>query len=219
MQTLVISYFCDVDGSTYYSDHSRRFKEDCERFQIPYHIAHIESKGSYKLNCLLKPKFIYSKLIEFQKPLLWLDIDTFILRKPDVFDSFSTLGVNIGVASPNPSILFKIKASPLWFNYNMDTLEFIQNWIRMCENVANLGSNLFDHEPLISCITEYSKEKRIAILNEEYCAWPGQQNENTFFMMGLSDAPSKKEVLRNMGYSEDLVNWQSPGNTHMEVKA
>jgi len=218
MQTLVISYFCDVDGNTYYSDHGKRFKENCEQFEIPYHISHIESKGSYKLNCLLKPKFIYSKLIEFQKPLLWLDIDTFILKKPDVFDGFSVLGVNIAVSSPEPHILFKTKASPLWFNYNTDSLEFIRKWISMCEQVESSDGNLFDHEPLISCLTEYSKEKKLAILNSDYCTWPGYQNENTVLLMGLSDSPSKKEVLKKMGYSDDMINWQSPGNSFMETK-
>jgi hypothetical protein len=37
-------------------------------------------------------------------------------------------------------------------------------------------------------------------------------------MMGLSDAPSKKEALKHMGYNEELIEWQSPGNSFMEVK-
>lgn len=218
MQTLVISYFCDVDGRTYYSDHAKRFKEECDRFQIPYQIAHIESNGSYQLNCLLKPKFIYNKLVELQRPLLWLDIDTFILKQPNIFDSFPNLGVNVGVASTDPKNLIRIKASPLWFNYNADTLDFIRDWIKNCDAVRQLKANLFDHETFISCLTKYSKEKKLAILNEHYCTWPGHQNENTVLMMGLSDAPSKKEVLKKMGYNDELVEWQSPGNSFMEVK-
>jgi hypothetical protein len=64
----------------------------------------------------------------------------------------------------------------------------------------------------------YVKEKKIAILNADYCVWPGHQNENTVFMMGLSDAPSKKEALKKMGYTDDLIEWQSPGNSFMEAK-
>ena len=80
MQTLVISYFCDVDGKTYYTDHAKRFQDECRTFGIPYSIDQLESQGSYQKNCLIKPKFIYKKLIENQKPVLWLDIDTFILN-------------------------------------------------------------------------------------------------------------------------------------------
>jgi hypothetical protein len=219
MQTLVISYFCDVDGKTYYSDHGKRFAEECRKFNIPFSVAEIESHGSYQKNCLLKPKFIYSKLIEHQKPVLWLDIDTFIFKKPNIFDGFSSLGINIGVASTDPKIMTQIKASPLWFNYNSDTLLFVQDWIKQCDFVRSTGGGVFDHETFIGCLTKYVKEKKIAILDSEYCVWPGHQNENTVFMMGLSDAPSKKEALKKMGYSDDLVEWQSPGNSFMEVKS
>jgi hypothetical protein len=30
--------------------------------------------------------------------------------------------------------------------------------------------------------------------------------------MGLADAESKKESLRELGMSEELIEWQSPGN-------
>lgn len=217
METLVISYFCDADGRTYYSDHATRFKNECENFHIPYHIANIESKGTYQLNCLLKPKFIYGKLIELQRPVLWIDIDTFILKAPNVFDDFARLGVNIGVAATDPKNIITVKASPLWFNYNTDTLEFLQMWIKRCDHVRSTNQNMFDHETFLGCLVDYSKEKKIAIVGAEYCIWPGHQNEQTVLMMGLSDSPSKKEVLKKMGYNDELIAWQSPGNSFMEV--
>jgi hypothetical protein len=82
MQTQVISYFCDVDERTYYSDHAKRFIEECTRFSMPYDVVHLESQGSYQSNCLIKPSFIYSKLMEHKKPLMWLDIDTYISKPP-----------------------------------------------------------------------------------------------------------------------------------------
>jgi hypothetical protein len=213
MNTLVISYFCDVDGRTYYSDHAKRFISECHAFGIPHEVSEIQSQGSYQSNCLLKPKYIYSKLTQHQRPLLWLDIDTFILKKPTAFDGFSNLGINIGVSSSNVNQLINTKASPLWFNYNSETLDFVRTWVQQCENVRRVQGNIFDHETFIACLSQYVREKKIAILNEDYCAWPGKQNENTVFMMGLSDAPSKKDALRKMGYPEHLVDWQSPGNS------
>lgn len=220
MQTLVISYFCDVDGKTYYSDHAKRFKEDCDRFQIPHEIYNLQSQGDYQKNCLFKPKFIYSMLINKQKPILWLDIDTYILKRPDSFDVFPTVGVNIGVAGTDPKSLIAIKASPLWFNYNAETLDFVRTWVANSEAVKEKKLNLFDHETFIGCLGNYIKSgKKIGILDKNYCTWPGEQNENTVLLMGLSDTPSKKEVLKKMGYSDELVEWQSPGNSFMEIKA
>ena len=220
MQTLVISYFCDVDGNTYYSDHAKRFKSECDALGVPYEISNITSQGSYQQNCLIKPKFIYSKLTQHQRPLLWLDIDTFILKRPDIFDGFGNLGVNVGVASTEPNNLIKIKASPIWFSYNQETLDFVKEWINYSEFVRNTKGNLFDHETFIGCMNRYinEKNKKIAILNEDYCAWPGKIKESTVLMMGLSDAPSKKEGLKKMGYNDELIEWQSPGNSFVEVK-
>jgi hypothetical protein len=221
MQTLVISYFTDVDGNTYYSDHAKRLRSECDALNIPYEISNIPSQGSYQQNCLIKPKFIYSKLTQHCKPLLWLDIDTFILKQPNIFDSFSSMGVDIGVSSTNPQNLLQIKASPIWFSYSSNSLEFVREWIQYSEFVRTTKGSLFDHETFIGCLNKYIKEKqkKIAIVGEDYCAWPGKANDSTVLMMGLSDAPSKKEGLKKMGYSDELIEWQSPGNSFMEVKA
>jgi hypothetical protein len=66
---------------------------------------------------------------------------------------------------------------------------------------------------------KYLKEKKIAILGEEYCQWPGAQTANTVLMMGLSDMPSKKEVLKSMGYNDELIEWQSPGDSFLRVNS
>lgn len=218
MNTLVISYFCDVDGRTYYSDHAKRFRDECLKFSIPHEISELTSQGSYQDNCLLKPKYIYSKLTQHQKPLLWLDIDTFILKEPMAFDGFANLGINVGVASSDPKNLVQVKASPLWFNFNSDTLDFVREWIRQCENVRKVGSKIFDHETFLHCLFQYVRGKKIGILDKSYCAWPGEQDNNTVLMMGLSDTPSKKESLKHLGYNEELIEWQSPGNSFMEIK-
>ena len=218
MNTLVISYFCDVDGRTYYSDHAKRFISECHAFGIPHEVSEIQSQGSYQNNCLLKPKYIYSKLTQHQRPLLWLDIDTFIMKQPIAFDGLSNMGINVGVAGEDPQNLITTKASPLWFNYNTDTLDFLRTWIAHCEFVRKHKGSVFDHETFIGCLAQYVKNKKIAILDKNYCVWPGKQDQNTVFMMGLSDAPSKKEALKHMGYNEELIEWQSPGNSFMEVK-
>ena len=63
------------------------------------------------------------------------------------------------------------------------------------------------------------REIRYTILGEEYCQWPGAYTANTVLMMGLSDMPSKKEVLKNMGYTDELIEWQSPGDSFLRVNS
>jgi hypothetical protein len=45
--------------------------------------------------------------------------------------------------------------------------------------------------------------------------WPGETNESTAITMGLADGESKKNGLRKMGLQEDHIEWQSPGNKHL----
>ena len=59
MQTEVISFYSDIDGKTYYSDHAKRLTEQLIRFNVPHDIREKPSLGTYQKNCLSKPAFIY----------------------------------------------------------------------------------------------------------------------------------------------------------------
>ena len=62
MQTLVISFYSDIEDNTYYSDHGKRLQKELDSFAIPCSIEHKESLGTYRDNCLSKPRFILEKL-------------------------------------------------------------------------------------------------------------------------------------------------------------
>ena len=50
MQTEVISFFSDIDGKTYYSDHAKRLNQQLMGLGIPHDIRQKESLGSYQKN-------------------------------------------------------------------------------------------------------------------------------------------------------------------------
>ena len=50
MQTEVISFYSDIDGTTYYSDHAKRLKKQLEDFNVPHDIREKQSLGSYQKN-------------------------------------------------------------------------------------------------------------------------------------------------------------------------
>ncbi|MFN9952753.1 MAG: hypothetical protein ACK55I_06615, partial [bacterium] len=91
------------------------------------------SKGSYRANCLAKPRYILERLNEYRKPLVWLDVDSIVHKELNVFDEFWDK-VDIGMAfaktptQEDPSISFP-KASPIYVNYNEKGLEFMYKWI------------------------------------------------------------------------------------------
>jgi hypothetical protein len=221
MNTLLVSFYSDVDGRTYYSDHARRLSQNLKDFDIPHDIRHMPSKGSYRSNCLAKPRFILDKMNEYRRPIVWLDVDSLVHKKLSVFDEFHDK-VDIGMAFPkiptqeDPTVGFP-KASPIYVNYTPKTLEFMYKWVEAAENVEQRASILFDHEVLLKLFTELlqgNSGTRMAFLGHQYCIWPGQtlQVADPHITMGLADGASKESVLKTMGFDDEAVKMQSPGN-------
>jgi hypothetical protein len=224
MITPMISFFSDVDGRTYYSDHARRLSENLKQHNIPFDIRNMKSKGSYRSNCLAKPRFILERMNEYRKPLVWLDVDSLVHRELAVFDQFADK-VDIGMAFPkiptqeDPSITFP-KASPIYLNYTPKALEFMYKWVDASENVEQRSNILFDHEVLVKLFEELLKSHtgtRLAFLGPQYCMWPGSPTEGVeaYITMGLADGASKEKVLKTMGFDQSLIEYQTPGNKYL----
>jgi len=210
MQTEVISFYSDIDNSTYYSDHANRIKKQLDGLNIPYDIREKISLGSYQKNCLSKPDFIYKMLIQKQKPVIWLDIDSDVRRPLGIFDTFVP-NTDL-VVSCSDTRLVAAKASPIFFNFNSKVLEFLQHWIFITKKMMNDGK-WFDHEALIGILHHFYQKDGFVMkfLGPQFCVWPGEEKEDSIIVMGLADVNSKKEALKKLGMSEELIAWQSPG--------
>jgi len=210
MQTQVISFYSDIDGKTYYSDHAKRLIKQLTDLGIPHDVREKVSLGSYQQNCLSKPQFIYQILIEKQAPVVWLDIDSDVRKSLAIFDTFKG-NTDIAV-SCSTNKLHAAKASPIYFDFNSKSLEFLQHWSFMARQMAKNGQ-WFDHEALIGILHSFYQKDgvRMKFIGPEYCVWPGHENENSIIIMGLADVDSKKSALKQLGMSEDLIAWQSPG--------
>ena len=127
MNTLLISFYSDIEDRTYYSDHAKRLISECEELKNPYDIRHKESLGSYQLNCLSKPQYILNMIEELNRPVLWMDIDSKIHKPLDIFDQFEE-DVDMVLATAN-GMLSGIKASPLYFGNTENAKNFIREWI------------------------------------------------------------------------------------------
>ena len=209
MKTEVISFFSDVDDRTYYSDHADRLITECKELGMTYDIQEKPSLGDYQSNCLSKPQYILDKLNEKQKPILWLDVDTYVHKKLDIFDEMENIDAAFSTSNANISGL---KASPLYFNNTDGARKLIETWIDATQRIKDDKMHHFDHEPFFGIVNGFMNIINIAFVGIEYCTWPGFTNKNTFITMGLADSESKKESLRKMGMDEDFIEWQSPGN-------
>jgi hypothetical protein len=219
MKTEVVSFYCDIDNRTYYSDHARRLRINCNENIIPHDIRELPSRGEYRLNCLAKPKFLLKVLMEKKKPFIWLDVDSLIHAELSVFDEMEDK-CDVGLAyqgfpphvSPNHP-----KASPIYLTFKDIVIEFLQYWIDCCEqNEKNPGVKVFDHEILMSDVLPvYIPQMKIGMLGMPYAIWPGTQippNMNPMITMGIADGESKEKSLREMGLNDEVVKFNLVGN-------
>jgi hypothetical protein len=219
MKTEVVSFYADIDGRTYYSDHSRRLRINCNENNIPHDIRELPSRGEYRLNCLAKPKFLLSILEEKKKPFIWLDVDSLIHAELTVFDE---LGAKCDVAFAYQGFPPQVnvnhpKASPIYLTYKPIVIEFLKFWIDRCEfNELNHGTKVFDHEILMGAVLPtYASKMQIGMLGMPYAIWPGQtipENMKPMITMGIADGTSKEKSLREMGLDEDTVKFNLVGN-------
>lgn len=210
MKTEIISFYSDVDGTSYYTDCANRLTEQLTELEVPFDIRPKESLGTYQKNCLSKPLYILSMLEEKKKPVIWLDVDSTVMETPEIFDTFEG-NADMVVACASEDIM-SAKASPIYFSYNDKVKVFLEKWIEIAHQLSEEGK-WFDHEALLALIKAFREDKNYTIkfIGSDYCVWPGTENDSTIILMGLSDTASKKSKLREMGFNEDQIQWQSPG--------
>ena len=214
MNTEIVSFYSDIEGKTYYSDHAKRLSENCKSLNIPHDIRHLESKGNYRLNCLSKPKFIRELLLEKEKPFVWMDVDSVIHNELTIYDDKEKVcDVIFAYQSLTPALhINNPKASPIYLNYNQKILEFMNYWVERCEeNSKNSKFKVFDHEILLNeVLPVYMKTLRIGVLPLNYAIWPGTEipsNMKPMITMGIADNTSKEQSLREMGMKEKDINF------------
>jgi hypothetical protein len=205
MNTKVISYYCDVDeNDTYYTDHAKKFIENMQELNIDYYVEHIVSLGSYRNNCLFKPKFIKKCLEKFDTSLIWLDIDSKVHSSIDIIDH-TNVDVILSTNSMNQYGEYIPKASPIFMKNNSTVKNFIDMWINRCEHYLQTSKQFFDHEILL----EVLKESNISLgmVGQQYCAFADTNftDRKPIITMGISSGESKIQGLVDMGHNAQRI--------------
>lgn len=219
MKTEVVSFYADIDGRTYYSDHAVRLKKNCDDLNIPHDIRPMESRGEYRLNCLAKPKFIKSMMQEKKKPFIWIDVDSLIHEELYAYDELQNqcdIGFAYQAVLPNVPLQYP-KASPIYLNYTPVIEEFLNFWIQSCEeNEKNTQIKVFDHEILMNVVLPvFIPKLRIGVFGINYAIWPGTpipHGMKPMITMGIADGQSKEKSLREMGMTESNIKFNLVGN-------
>ena len=116
-----------------YEQHAKRLVLDCDRLDLPCVIQERKTTGSYLKNTCMKPFFIREKLQQLKSPVLWVDCDGSILKKPDFFYGLKCDFAAKRMASTRSRTWH---VGTMWFNYTPTMLEFMDRW---CENTGEIS--------------------------------------------------------------------------------
>ena len=162
----LVSFYCDVDGGTYYADCSSRLKKECDALGVDHLILEENFGKDWIDNVRAKPIFLLKMLNELNQDFVWLDVDCNIKRKLD----FTIKG--------DWMVDFKTGGNPHDYVHCIKNNEgnkiFLQRWIEEIENKKRGSHTAF--------INIYKS------LN--YSAVPAN-----YFSLGLSQVQSKKKYM------------------------
>ena len=132
MFPLVISFYTK---NTPYQLDAHHLIASCEKFGIEHAIEGIDSHGSWELNCAYKPFFIAEKLRQFQRPVLWVDVDAVFVKKPKflkVFEKDLVAYCEPRLPHDHPS---KVRSSTVFINHTEGAVEMLKEWTQECHRL------------------------------------------------------------------------------------
>jgi hypothetical protein len=80
MNVVVCSFYT---ATWEYPRHAARLRDECDALGLQHVIVERPDTGSYLGNCRIKPYFLLECFDELQQPLLWIDVDGSIYKRPE----------------------------------------------------------------------------------------------------------------------------------------
>ena len=183
-ELIVISYYTN---NWEYPQRAEQLRKDCETFGLRNDIVELEDAGSWIDNTRLKSRFVYEKLEEHKRPVLWIDADSRILKSPLGISPYADFAA-VRAKSPSKKTWY---AGTLLFNYTDIGRDITRRW-------AECGIKGSDHMALeeiwFDCFTGI-----IHSLPDSYCETRPENADSAVILTGNSKDKSKQEYFRKNG--------------------
>lgn len=187
---LIISFYTNDWEYPSYGD---KLKKQCDDLGLDHHIVEREGTDSYLSNCRMKPAFILECMRQFKRPLLWIDVDGGILKKPEFFVD---LDVDFAAKKMPPNRNREWHVGTMWFNYSDNCLFFVTKW----DEITNTNKHPTDESGLQECWDLYKNNITSTDIPEDYFLIKKANNsitKNTVIFHRLSTGESKMKLKSN----------------------
>ncbi len=126
---LIVSYYTK---DTLYQLEVQNLIASCKNWGLEHCVEPVASMGSWEKNCCYKPFFLMEKLLQFKRPLFWLDADAVFLREPrylEVFKKDIATRINKCFNDDHPS---KVITGSLYINATQPAADLLKTWGQQC---------------------------------------------------------------------------------------
>lgn len=172
-----------------YKKYALNLIDKCNKLGIKHLIKELPSTGCYMDNTKLKTAFIKECLETLKSPVLWVDCDSHVLKKPVFFDTIPQ-GVTMAAKKKPEKNKLTWYVAVLWFDYCEESLDFINRWI--AQSTGTIGG---DH----TAMERAWREKNINAIDipEDYAVVlkKNEQPRGTISLT-ISDWPQKNSEMK-----------------------
>ncbi len=162
---LIVSYYIE---ETPFEKEAGDLIASCKKFGLDYEIEAVPSKGSVSADCCFKPEFLLNCLEKYNRPLVWVDIDSMFFQDPTLFDECKAdvaLRINDTVPVDSP---LKILSNTMFINNTASTKKLLNFWKKECEKLLKQNGPVFDQVALRRVILHYPTMVEIKRLPATY---------------------------------------------------
>lgn len=181
MLPIVISFYT---ANWKYSEHAARLKAECEELGLEYLIEERPDRGDYLANCRQKPAFIAECLEKLKRPVLWIDVDGSIYKRPELFENIDA----------DFAAFPKEQGDRRWYvctlYFGPGALSFVQAWAAMCKDWSD--------ESALHDLWLTKPEIKTFVLPQSYSCMEGCDCDGAVIRHRLSKSEQKKEFYRGL---------------------
>jgi len=145
------------------------------------------SNGDYQSNINFKPRFIKDCLIKFKRPVIYMDNDLRMYKKPVIFTNKKNIDIDFMALNWNKTKKERFEtAGPLfYFNYTKSSLRLLDEWIYLTRLPQHKGKA---DDRLLAMVFVMRKA-------HTWCIYKWLDNTYLYFPAYFNDIPKSKVVI------------------------
>lgn len=194
----IISYYTD---DWLYPHYANKLANKCKKLGLNYNIEKMPSSKDWIKNCAVKPMYILNTLEKLKTPVLWVDVDGDIYKRPDWLSKHMDSYDFMARARVQPNNLDRIwHVGTMYFNYTRATMDFVKAWVQLHERK---GYHFSDDQSI-----DWLWKSELKFNNLRYASLPWEYFEilkshdsppknNTVVAHRASTGESKKRYMEN----------------------